>query len=79
MTDTLFMVIYPSLYFQIERSIERNLGTKVLDMFKEYVRIKEQLIGERKELGDKIKLSRRQMMELEVGKWGGAIDKYLIQ
>ena len=69
MTDTLFMVIYPSLYFQIERSIERNLGTKVLDMFKEYVRIKEQLIGERKELGDKIKLSRRQMMELEVVNW----------
>ena len=43
----------------------------MLEKFKEYVRIKEKLIGERKELGGKIKLGRRQMMELELGKWGG--------
>ena len=64
------MLISRSLYFQIERSIERYLGAKVLDKFKDYVRIKEKLIGERKELGDKIQLSRTQMMELELGKGG---------
>ena len=45
----------------------------MLEKFKEYVRIMEKLIGERKELGDKMKLSRRQMMELELGK--GEMDK----
>jgi hypothetical protein len=47
----------------------------VLEELKEYVRIKEKLIGERKELCDKIKLGRRQMMELELGKGGEAMDK----
>ena len=40
----------------------------MLEKLKEYVRIKEKLIGERKELGDKIELGRTQMMELELGK-----------
>ena len=62
------MFILRSFYFQIERSIEKYLGAMVLEKLKEYVRIKEKLIGERKELGDKIKLCRTQMMELELGK-----------
>ena len=71
MTATFFLLLLRSLYFQIERSIEKYLGAKVLEKFNKYVRRKEKLIGERKELGDKIKLGRRQIMELEVGKWEG--------
>ena len=48
-----------------------------MEEFKEYVRIKEKLIGERKELGDKMKLCRRQIMELEVGKGEDGIYNYM--
>ena len=50
MTATCFLLILRSLYFQIERSIEKYLGAEVLEKLKEYVKIKEELIGERKEL-----------------------------
>ena len=36
--------------------------------FQDYVTLKEKLIGDNKELGDKLRLSRRQMMELDWGK-----------
>ena len=77
MAANFVMLLSRSLYFQIERSIERYLGALVLEEFKEYVRIKEKLIGERKELGDKMKLCRRQIMELEVGKGEDGIYNYM--
>ena len=40
----------------------------MLESFKEFMFKKEKLIAERKELSDKMKLSKRQMMELEAGK-----------
>ena len=40
----------------------------MVEKFHEYVTLKEKLIGDKKELGDKLRLSRRQMMELEWGK-----------
>ena len=45
----------------------------MVEQFHEYITLKEKLIGDKKELGDKLRLSRRQMMELE---WGKA-DKLL--
>ena len=39
-----------------------------LEQFQDYVTLKEKLIGDKKELGDKLRLSRRQMMELDWGK-----------
>ena len=39
-----------------------------VEKFKKYVTVKEILIGDRKELSDKIKLSRRQLRELEWGR-----------
>ena len=53
---------------KIERSIERHLGAIEVEKFKNYVIVKEILIGERRELSDKIKLSRRQLQELEQGR-----------
>ena len=50
---------------QIERSIEKYLGVVEVEKFQDYVTLKEKLIGDNKELGDKLRLSRRQMMELE--------------
>ena len=46
----------------------------MLEKFREYERIQEELIGERKEVGDKMKLGRSQMMELELGKGGWSMD-----
>ena len=74
MTAVSFLFIIYSLYFQVERSIERCLGAKVLEKFREYERIQEELIGERKEVGDKMKLGRTQMMELELGMGGWLMD-----
>ena len=57
-----------TLYLKIERSIEKHLGAMEVEKFKNYVIVKEKLIGDRKELIDKIKLSRRQLRELEWGR-----------
>ena len=53
---------------KIERSIEKHLGALEVEKFKNYVIVKEILIGERRELSDRIKLSRRQLRELEKGR-----------
>ena len=48
-----------------------------VEKFKKYVTVKEILIGDRKELSDKIKLSRRQLRELEWGREDVYVCKYL--
>ena len=43
------------------------MGREHLDQFNQFIKEKEKLLSERKELGDKMRLSRRQLADLE---WG---------
>eukprot|EP00092_Neocalanus_flemingeri_P003346 GFUD01003584.1.p1 GENE.GFUD01003584.1~~GFUD01003584.1.p1 ORF type:complete len:566 (+),score=179.34 GFUD01003584.1:53-1699(+) len=53
------------------RSIERYLGDEDLEKFKLFMIEKEKLISDSKELSDKMRLSKKQLIELELGeRWG---------
>ena len=43
------------------------MGPEHLEQFKQFIKEKEKLLSERKELGDKMRLGRRQLADLE---WG---------
>ena len=53
--------------FQIERSLLKHLGSVELEHFHDFLLEKEQLISSSAELSDKIKLCKKQIMELELG------------
>ena len=53
--------------FQIERSLLKHLGQAELEDFNDFLVEKEQLISCSAELNDKIKLCKKQIMELELG------------
>ena len=44
------------------------MGPEHLEQFKQFIKDKYNLLSERKELGDKIRLSRRQLADLEWGR-----------
>ena len=53
--------------FQIERSLLKHIGQGELEHFNDFLFEKEQLISCSAELSDKIKLCKKQIMELELG------------
>merc|ERR1712096_405231 len=55
---------------KVLRSISRYLGEEDLEKFKLFINKKEKLIYDRKELSDKMRLSKKQMMELELEERG---------
>jgi len=57
---------------KVHRSILRYLGNEDLEKFRLFIIEKENLISDSKELSDKLRLSKKQMLELELGEglWG---------
>lgn len=53
--------------FQVERSLVRHCGQSELKHFNDFLLEKEQLISRSAELSDKLKLCKKQIMELELG------------
>ena len=53
--------------FQIERSLVKHCGHTELEHFNDFLLEKEHLISSSAELSDKIKLCKKQIMELELG------------
>ena len=60
-------ISYKNFCFQIERSLLKHLGAGELEDFHDFLLEKEQLISCSAELSDKIKLCKKQIMELELG------------
>ena len=61
---------YSSEIFQIERSLDKHLDVEAVQSFKDFMIKKEKLTANRKELSDKMKLCKKQMIELEFAeKW----------
>ena len=56
--------------FQVLRSIESYLGVEEMEQFKLFIKEKEKLLSENKELGDKMRLCKKQLSELELGERG---------
>ena len=53
--------------WQVLRSIDRYLGEEEMEHFKFFINEKEKLLSDKKELGDKLKLCKKQLRELELG------------
>ena len=55
---------------QVLRSIEIYLGVEEMEQFKLFIKKKEKLISDNRELGDKMRLCKKQLNELELGERG---------
>ena len=51
---------------QVLRSIERYLGVEEMEQFKLFIKEKEKLLSDNRELGDKMRLCKKQLSELEL-------------
>ena len=55
------------MFFQIERMLVSHIGQTELKYFEEFLQEKEHLISMSAELSDKIKLCKKQIIEIELG------------